>query len=83
MLKLYKIFDWIIYLWGLYFVATVFHEGWHFYECGGSFVAGLAYLDGWYYQTTWCELGRDSSELLPTTLEVLFYIVGVWVKAKA
>lgn len=78
-----KLFVWIIYLLGLYFTGTALHELFHFYQCGGSFVAGLSYLQGeWYLGSAWCEIGRNTGEWLPTTLEVLFYVVGIVVKAK-
>ncbi len=79
---MFKIFDWFFCLIGLFFIGSLLHELIHFFNCGGSFVAGLAYLNGWYVANTWCERISYEREIIPTVLEVLFYIVFIGLKVK-
>lgn len=69
-----KIIKLIIYIIGVSFIGTVLHELYHFYLCGGEFLAGLAYIkNGWWVGATWC--GNNSNaggEIIPTVSEVLF-----------
>jgi len=83
MKRLYKFFDWGFYLLGVALSGTTLHEIYHFIHCGGSFVSGLAYLNNhWEVGVTWCQRVGNEGEIVPTTLEVLFYIFFIWVKIK-
>ena len=72
---------WFFYLAGVFYIGTLGHELVHFLNCGGSFVSGLAYLNNhWEVGVTWCQRVGNEGEIIPTTLEVLFYIFFIWVK---
>lgn len=83
-----KLIDWFFYMIGVMFIGSLGHELYHFANCGGSFLAGFGYFDGYpYVAATWCEVKNGAGgELLPTTLEILFFTAMFylkWRKARA
>lgn len=77
-----KIIDWSIYLLGLFLLGTTLHELYHFVDCGGSFVAGIAWLEErLIVGTTWCERGT-SGELIPRIGEIGIWVVGITLKVR-
>ena len=67
------------YIIGVIFVGEALHELYHWYFCGGTFVAGLAYIyDQWKVGTTWCAINNGAGgEIIPTFSEILWDIVFI------
>lgn len=78
-----KIIIWIFYFIGIAIVGTTLHEMYHFYHCSGEFVTGFSYIRGqWEFGVTWCQNISYEGEIVPTTLEGLFYLLMIWLKIR-
>jgi len=78
-----KIIIWIFYLIGVFFTAWVLHEFYHYLFCGGEWIAGIGYVKGTAIVggVTWCT-GNAGGEIIPSALEIFFYMVFILLKVK-
>ena len=69
----------IIYVYGSLCLIILGHELWHYFECGGSFVAGVGYFKGEFITgATWCANG-DSGEFIPYTISLLLFLLFAYI----
>lgn len=73
--------DWIVYLTGVFLIAGTAHELYHWLNCGGEFVAGVAYLkNSWIFEGTWCQFSTPGGELIPTLIEIYVWITLIIIR---
>lgn len=80
-----KLFDWFFYLLGLIVFSSFIHELYHYSFCGGEFVAGFGFVKDRivYGGLTWCAGNNFGGELIPSILELLIVISGIYLKIHA
>jgi len=81
-LRIYKLFDWLIYLAGLLVITSAVHELYHYSFCGGEWVAGFGNIRGksLFGGYTFCQHQSFEGEVVPTILEITLFLHGVLLK---
>ena len=67
---------------GVMFIATLLHEAYHYFECGGGFIAGFYYFPhNWGVGVTYCQKG-NSGEVVPYLISFIFVIISGYIKMR-
>ena len=72
----------ITYIFGASCLITLGHELWHYFECGGSFIAGINYINGEFISgRTYCANG-GSGELIPRIISTVGFLFFAYILIK-